>query len=105
MTLKYGSTEGESHFEEMIAARQIVQQIVSHGVSQKTIIKLIHLLSLELEDRDLMMSVVELTKQAVSGPVPGVLEEAEAEADASHPFPLQTIAEKSAFSVKKKIIV
>ena len=38
--------------------REIVKEILNFGVSEEQKIKIIHLLSLELEDRNLMLSIV-----------------------------------------------
>ena len=48
-------------------ARQILQEIRSFGVNQKTTLKLIELLALELEDRERMLSVINALKG--DGPV------------------------------------
>ena len=42
--------------------RNIVSEILNFGVSQNEILKLIELLSLELEDRDVMLSIVDAIK-------------------------------------------
>ena len=42
--------------------RNIVKEIIDFGVSQNEILKIIELLSLELEDREKMLSIINLTK-------------------------------------------
>jgi len=42
--------------------RNIVSEILNFGVSQNEILKLIELLSLELEDRDIMLSIIDAIK-------------------------------------------
>lgn len=37
--------------------RQIVKEVLDFGVSQKEILKIIHLLSYELEDRNIMVEI------------------------------------------------
>ena len=43
-------------------SREIVQEIMNFGVSQQQIIDVINLLALELEDNNLMRSIVDLCK-------------------------------------------
>lgn len=56
--LKLSDEDAASFF----LARQIVQEIRSFGVNQKTTLKLIELLALELEDRNKMLSIVNSLK-------------------------------------------
>lgn len=44
-------------------SREIVQEIMDFGVSQKQILQIINLLALELEDNNLMRSIVDLCKE------------------------------------------
>ena len=48
---------------ENAAAREIVCEIMNFGVSQKQILQIINLLALELEDNNLMRSIVGLCKE------------------------------------------
>ena len=41
-------------------SREIVQEIMNYGVTQKQILQIINLLALELEDNELMRSIVGL---------------------------------------------
>ena len=43
-------------------SREIVQEIMNYGVTQKQILHIINLLALELEDNNLMRSIVDLCK-------------------------------------------
>lgn len=43
-------------------SREVVQEIMNYGVSQKQILDIIYLLALELEDNNLMRSIVDLCK-------------------------------------------
>ena len=43
--------------------RNIVKEVIDFGVSQNEILKIIELLSLELEDREKMLSIVNLIKK------------------------------------------
>ena len=47
---------------EKSISREIVQEIMNYGVSQKQILDIIYLLALELEDNNLMRSIVDLCK-------------------------------------------
>ncbi len=53
----YGRVKGEESVEEAIKAREITQEIMNFGVSQYQIAKIIYLLSLELEDRNVSTDV------------------------------------------------
>ena len=44
---------------ENVVSREIVQEILKYGVTQSQIIKIIEVLALELENRDMMLSLVE----------------------------------------------
>ena len=55
---KYGETNTDKWVKEMSRSRDIVAEILNFGVSEEQKIKIIHLLSLELEDRNLMLSIV-----------------------------------------------
>lgn len=47
---------------EKSVSREIVQEIMNYGVSQKQILDIMYLLALELEDNNLMRSIVDLCK-------------------------------------------
>lgn len=53
-------TEDEFDYKSIKKCRSIIQEILNYGVSQYEIKKLIHLLSLELEDIDLMKEISSL---------------------------------------------
>jgi hypothetical protein len=48
-------------------ARQIVQEVLDFGVNQEQIIKIIYILSLEIENRELMISVSQLIDDFLTG--------------------------------------
>ena len=48
-------------------SRQIVQEILDFGVNQEQIIKIIYILSLEIENRELMISVSQLIDDFLTG--------------------------------------
>jgi|TARA_B110000196_G_C20831863_1_gene514109 hypothetical protein len=56
-TKNYGKVDGEESLEEAVRAREITQEIMNFGVSQYQIAKIILLLSLELEDRNVSTDV------------------------------------------------
>lgn len=60
--MKYGKTEAETDAENSLKCRQIVSEILNFGVSESQKLKIIQLLSLELEDRDRMEKLSNLTK-------------------------------------------
>ena len=53
----YGEIAGEKRTKDSIKAREITQEILNFGVSQFQIAKIIYLLSIELEDREVLQSV------------------------------------------------
>lgn len=53
-------TEDDFDYKSIKKCRSIIQEILNYGVSQYEIKKLIHLLSLELEDIDLMKEISSL---------------------------------------------
>jgi|LWDU01.1.fsa_nt_gi hypothetical protein len=55
----FGSTEGEISAEKSIACREIVATILDYGIDQNQILKIIKLLSLELENRIIMKKILE----------------------------------------------
>ncbi len=52
------NTEAPS-LEESIQAREIVQEILRFGANQNQLLKIIYLLSLELEDRNLLETITD----------------------------------------------
>ena len=55
--MKIGKTKEEKHLERMSMCRDIVKKIIDFGVTEKQKEQIIYLLSLELEDRDRMLSI------------------------------------------------
>jgi len=55
--MKYGKTEQEVEVEKTVQCRQIVKEILNFGVDELQKRKIIYLLSLELEDRDIMVQI------------------------------------------------
>ena len=56
-------------------ARQIVQEIQKFGVSQMTMLKVIELLALELDDRNKMLSIVGAVKGRIETSASPILSE------------------------------
>ena len=52
--------DSESDLSDAFMARQIVQEILNFGISQGQMIKIIQVLSLELENRELMLEINDL---------------------------------------------
>jgi len=55
--MKYGKTEQEVEVEKTVQCRQIVKEILDFGVDELQKRKIIYLLSLELEDRAVMVQI------------------------------------------------
>jgi hypothetical protein len=62
---KFGQTETEAWAAESLKSRQVVSEILKFGVSQKQILQIISLLSLELEDRAILVRISNAAKEAL----------------------------------------
>jgi hypothetical protein len=67
MTEKIGQTETESWAQESLKSRQIVSEILKFGVNQKQILNIINLLAMELEDREALVAISSIVKEALKG--------------------------------------
>ena len=67
--MKYGSSNTDNQMNEMIECREIVSRILSFGVSQKQILQLIYLFSLELEDVEKMKKLAFFIKELQENPL------------------------------------
>lgn len=56
-TKHYGQTDSEASAKKSLECREIVATILDFGVNQNQILKIIKLLSLELINRDHMLSI------------------------------------------------
>lgn len=65
MPKSYGKVKQEERLEQAIAAREITKTIMDYGVSQYQIAKIVYLLSLELEDRNMSDDVVAAVNPAL----------------------------------------
>tara|TARA_R110002074_G_scaffold90555_4_gene198427 strand:+ start:994 stop:1242 length:249 start_codon:yes stop_codon:yes gene_type:complete len=59
---KYGRTSLEKRLEKSHQCRQIVGEILDFGVNEFQKLKIIHLLSLELEDRGKLLEISNICK-------------------------------------------
>ena len=59
---KYGMTNLETSAKEVTVAREIVSEVLNFGVSQQQILRVAYLLSLELENREMMIDISECIK-------------------------------------------
>ena len=66
MVEKFGETKVESEAKEMLKCRQIVSEITGFGVSQREILRIMHLLALELENREVMVDLSERIRSSIS---------------------------------------
>ena len=67
MVKRYGKISEEDRLEQSIVAREIVKTIRDYGVSQYQITKIIYLLAMELEDRQLSDDFVTIAKSVIDG--------------------------------------
>jgi hypothetical protein len=65
MTEKIGQTETERWAAEMLTCRRIVDEILKFGVNQNQILNIIKLLAMELEDRDALVAISAVVKEAL----------------------------------------
>ena len=72
LEIKSNKKLDEKDASDIFMARQIVQEIMNFGVNQHQLTKIIQILALELEDRDLMLKI------------DGLIEENLGEGDTSH---------------------
>jgi len=62
---KYGKTEKDLLVEQSITCREIVKEIMRYGVNEFQKKKVIYLLSLELEDREIMNKIARLVHTSI----------------------------------------
>tara|TARA_Y100000310_G_C20080713_1_gene533700 strand:- start:217 stop:483 length:267 start_codon:yes stop_codon:yes gene_type:complete len=61
-TAIYGEIPEENKVVESIKAREIVQEILTFGVNQHEMLKIIYFLSLELEDRKILEQLSDILR-------------------------------------------
>lgn len=59
----YGTLESEKIAEENLTCRKIVKEISEFGITQRQLLMLIYLLSLEIEDHEKMCEFVTMIKE------------------------------------------
>ena len=62
--MKYGKTEREAEVEKTIECREIVKKIIEYGVNENQKIKIIKFIAMELENRNLMLEIVNIIKSS-----------------------------------------
>ena len=62
---RYGRTSLEKRLEKSHQCRQIVGEILNFGVDEFQKLKIIHLLSLELEDRGKLLEISNICKDVI----------------------------------------
>lgn len=68
MTVKqFGTSNEEQLIKDKIKAREIVQTVLEYGVNQSQIEQMIYLLSMELENVDLMKQLTQTITQSREG--------------------------------------
>ena len=63
----------EKDASETFISRQIVQEIMDYGVSQFQIAKIIELLALELENRDMMVKIRDIIENNTANNTTGII--------------------------------
>lgn len=66
-TKQFGTSEEETLVKDKAKAREIVQTVLDYGVNQTQITQMIFLLSMELENTDLMKQITNLITQSREG--------------------------------------
>ena len=54
----YGKTDLEEDTEKTLQCREIVKKIIEFGVNESQKIKIIKLLAMEIENREIMLSII-----------------------------------------------
>ena len=66
-TKQFGTSKEETLIKDKAKAREIVQTVLDYGVNQTQIAQMIYLLSMELENNDLMKQITNLITQSREG--------------------------------------
>ena len=66
-TKQFGTSEEETLVKDKAKAREIVQTVLDYGVNQTQITQMIYLLSMELDNIDLMKQITNLITQSREG--------------------------------------
>jgi len=65
----YGDTTNELEIQDRVKCREIVNEIMNFGINQSQILQIMYLLSLEVDDINIMKSLTSSVKEAQSGKV------------------------------------
>ena len=66
-TKQFGTSAEEKLIKDKAKAREIVQTVLDYGVNQTQITQMIYLLSMELENNDLMKQITNIITQSREG--------------------------------------
>jgi len=66
-TKQFGTSDAEEEIKEKIKAREIVQSVLDYGVNQNSILQIISLFALELEDNSLMREITGIITRSRKG--------------------------------------
>ena len=72
-TKQFGTSEEETLIKDKAKAREIVQTVLDYGVNQTQITQMIFLLSMELENNDLMKQITNLITQSREGTISNII--------------------------------
>ena len=67
MKKQFGTSSEEKTIQDKIKAREIVQTILEYGVNQQQLLQMIFLLSMELENVNLMKELTQTITQSREG--------------------------------------
>lgn len=70
---RFGESKEELDIKDKIKAREITQTIIEYGVNQQQIKQIIYLLSLNLENNDLMKSIASIIKESNEAPKSNII--------------------------------
>lgn len=72
-TKQFGTSTEEQQIKDKIKAREIVQTVLEYGVNQAQITQMIYILSMELENLDLMKQITNLITQSREGTTSNII--------------------------------
>ena len=66
-TKQFGTSSEEQDIKDKVKAREIIQTVLEYGVNQTQITQMIYLLSMELENVNLMKDLTKIITQSREG--------------------------------------
>ena len=72
-TKQFGTSREEQDIKDKSKAREIVQTVLDYGVNQTQVTQMIYLLSMELENLDLMKQITNLITQSREGTTSNII--------------------------------